>query len=67
MEPYIRRAIAKMGWEDLSDKKEAHVKFDVLDIEQIKKERQFYNHFPDNRQITTKAGLCRNMQQTSLE
>jgi hypothetical protein len=38
-----------------------HVKFDISDIEIKVKANYLYNHFPDNRQLTTKAGLCKNL------
>jgi hypothetical protein len=31
------------------------------------KPSQFYNHHPSNREITTKAGLCKNLWQTCFD
>ena len=52
-----------MGWQDNinSDTTKFHVKFDVSDIDIKVNSNQLYNHFPDNREITTKAGLCKNL------
>lgn len=33
----------------------------MADINTKIKPHQFYNHYPDNREITTKAGLCKNL------
>ena len=61
-EPYIRRTIATLGWRDVpSGSDKFHVKFDVLDENVKVNANQYYNHFVDNRQLTTKAGLCRNL------
>ena len=38
-----------------------HIKFDVSDLGVKIKTNQLYNHFPDNRELTTKAGLCKNL------
>lgn len=43
-----------------------HIRFTIEDqLENEKKDVlkgiQFYNHFPGNRELTTKAGLCRNL------
>ena len=63
VEPFIRRAIKKMDWRDnmFSDPTKFHVKFDVSDLDIKVNQNQLYNHFPDNREITTKAGLCKNL------
>ena len=37
------------------------MKFDVADVDVKLKPYQFYNHFADNRELTTKAGLCKNL------
>lgn len=52
VEPYIKRAINRMGWKEncAKDNDNFHVKFDVADIQNLKlKPGQLYNHFPDNR------------------
>lgn len=63
VENYIRRAVNKIGWMEPSSRKseEFHIKFDVADVDVKTKPHQFYNHFPDNRELTTKAGLCKNL------
>ena len=41
-----------------------HIRFDIDDLEGAHTElnpKQMYNHFPYNREITTKAGLCKNL------
>ena len=38
-----------------------HVKFDVSDINVSVKPNQLYNHFSDNRELTTKGGLTKNL------
>jgi hypothetical protein len=38
--------------------------FDIADKEgNLSKlhHKQWYNHFPNNRELTTKAGLCKNL------
>jgi hypothetical protein len=52
-----------MGWiENITKNNLFHVKFDISDIAQEKvSAKQMYNHFPDNRELTTKAGLCKNL------
>jgi hypothetical protein len=58
----LRRAITKLNWIENSRKNEmCHVKFDIADTNIKVKSNYFYNHFPDNRQLTTKAGLCKNL------
>ena len=37
------------------------IKFDVADIDVKVKHGQVYNHFPGNRELTTKAGLAKNL------
>ena len=53
-----------MGWIDniaSADPSKFHVKFDVSDLDVKVNQNQLYNHFADNREITTKAGLCKNL------
>jgi hypothetical protein len=51
-----------MGWvEALPNSSKFHVKFDVSDLDEKVKPHQYYNHFSDNREITTKAGICKNL------
>ena len=41
-----------------------HIRFNIGDLEGATndlKAFQMYNHFPANREITTKAGLCKNL------
>jgi hypothetical protein len=63
VEPYIRRAINAIGWRENKQPGSTsfHIKFDVSDIDVKVKPSQFYNHFPDNRHLTTKVGLCKNL------
>lgn len=70
-EPFIRRAVQKLGWTDILHSKDRpgsffHVRFNISDLEGTAvdlKPWQFYNHHPSNREITTKAGLCKNLWQ----
>lgn len=59
----------KLGWQEIGKSSKpnqfCHVRFDISDFEgacQDLKAWQFYNHHPSNREITTKAGLCKNLQ-----
>jgi hypothetical protein len=41
-----------------------HVRFNLADLEGTAtdvKQNQLYNHFPQNRELTTKGGLCKNL------
>jgi len=41
-----------------------HIRYDITDKEGTLKNMrgsQWYNHFPNNRELTTKAGLCKNL------
>jgi len=41
-----------------------HLKYDIADKEGTVNKlqgKQWYNHFPNNRELTTKAGLCKNL------
>ena len=58
-EPYLRRAITKLGWQ-MTKEEGYDVRFDVSDTEKPRNMR-LYNHFPENRRITTKAGLCNDL------
>ena len=67
-EPYYRRAAKKLGWIQVPQNKDAkrnfQIRFNIGDLEGAAndlKPNQFYNHFPNNRELTTKAGLCRNL------
>jgi hypothetical protein len=43
-----------------------HIRFNISDLEGSAidlKPQQFYNHHPQNREFTTKAGLCKNLWQ----
>ena len=67
-EPFYRRAMKRLGWSLVEQKKGEQIKFHVrLNVEDLDgacndmKPHQFYNHFPGNRQLTTKGGLCRNL------
>ena len=47
-----------------SDKQNFHVRFNIGDLEGAAKDlqpRHFYNHFPQNRELVTKMGLCKNL------
>ena len=60
---YMRRAFNRIGWTESAQAQFSHtasVKWDYSDSTQaIKSLRplQFYNHFPDSRELTTKQGL----------
>jgi hypothetical protein len=44
-----------------------HARFNIGDLEGAAsdlKMNQIYNHFPANREITTKGGLCKNLWNT---
>lgn len=67
-EPYYRRAAKQLGWQQVPQQKESkqpfHIRFNVGDLEGAAtdlKPNQLYNHFPCNRELTTKAGLCKNL------
>ncbi|CDW84976.1 protein monoglycylase ttll8 [Stylonychia lemnae] len=66
VEPYLKRNMLKLGWIDTTNSSMFHIRFDITDKEgnQNKlRNSQWYNHFPNNREITTKAGLCKNLWQ----
>ena len=59
-----------MGWAEVPQNKECsslfHIRFNISDLEGALndlKPNQFYNHHPSNRELTTKAGLCKNLWQ----
>ena len=64
----MKRCMQKLGW-NLSipggpPTAIFHMKYDIADKEgTINKmqNKQWYNHFPNNRELTTKAGLCKNL------
>ena len=67
-EPYYRRAAKRLGWQQVPQQKDPrqpfHIRFNVSDLEGAGtdvKPNQIYNHFPCNRELTTKAGLCKNL------
>lgn len=54
----------KLGWVETTNPSMFHIRFDITDKEgnQNKlRNSQWYNHFPNNRELTTKAGLCKNL------
>lgn len=63
VQPFMRRAVQKMDWQESLFEKDTrfHIKFDVADIDVKVKPNQIYNHFPGNRELTTKAGLAKNL------
>jgi hypothetical protein len=66
VQPFLRRAIKKIGnWHE--NQNNFHVLFDTADIDCKVKANQFYNHFPENREFTTKAGLCKNLWTLSFQ
>lgn len=69
-EPFYRRAMKKLGWNQIpqqpggDSKFNFHIRFNVSDLEGSSKDlkpHQFYNHFPTNRELVTKMGLCKNL------
>ena len=68
-EPFYRRAIRKLGWKEVSQneavfKSGFHIRLTISDLEGSSKDlqaRHFYNHFPQNRELVTKMGLCKNL------
>ena len=70
VEPFLRRAVQRAGWLEnvINGYAMFHVKFDVSDINVQVKAGQYYNHFPDNRELCTKGGLTKNLwTQCSME
>jgi hypothetical protein len=65
IEPYMKRCMQKLGWVlSSSNGNQFNLKYDIADKEgTINKlhNKQWYNHFPNNRELTTKAGLCKNL------
>ena len=56
----------KLGWIEVPQTAKCHIRFSISDLEGSTldlKPSQFYNHHPSNREITTKAGLCKNLWQ----
>jgi hypothetical protein len=71
-EGFLRRAVKKMGWSEVPPSvnmfKESnfHIRFSISDLEGTTddlRKNHFYNHHPNNREITTKSGLCKNLWQ----
>ena len=67
-EPFYRRAMKKLNWsqipQDDHSKANFHIRFNIGDLEGSSKDLQpkhFYNHFPTNRELVTKMGLCKNL------
>jgi len=60
----MKRCMAKLGWNLLPGGNSFQIMFDISDKEgNLSKlhPKQWYNHFPNNRELTTKAGLCKNL------
>eukprot|EP00347_Sterkiella_histriomuscorum_P013320 403365167 len=66
VEPYLKRNMQKLGWLETTNPTQFHIRFDITDKEGSQnklRNSQWYNHFPNNRELTTKAGLCKNLWQ----
>ena len=67
---YIRRALTRLGWiENKNHLSNAfHLKWTFSDTEadyKTLKPGQMFNHFPNNRDLTTKSGLCNRLRGVS--
>jgi tubulin monoglycylase TTLL3/8 len=62
----VRRGLKRRGWhENLTQTSTAfHLRWVFSDAESVYKTLkpgQLFNHFPNNRELTTKSGLCKRM------
>lgn len=65
-DPYLRRAALKKGWFEnpIVNSQFFDLKWDYNDNQpeyNTMRPNQFYNHFPDGRELTTKQGLNKNL------